>query len=88
MQGPLSERLKSIAAHFCERLVEYSRKIDRLVARLHANDAVVAFLKSAKCSLISSCQIQKVTFGGLRPHWKRGRSFLPFTAATGAIIAT
>lgn len=40
MQGPLSERLELIAADFRERLVEYSRAMDALVARLHASGAV------------------------------------------------
>jgi len=40
MQGPLSERLEVIAADCRERLVAYSRAMDRLVARLHASGAV------------------------------------------------
>lgn len=40
MQGPLAERLGTIAADFRERLVEYSHAMDRLVARLHASGAV------------------------------------------------
>lgn len=40
MQGPLAERLQTIDADFRERLVDYSRAMDRLVARLHASGAV------------------------------------------------
>ena len=39
MQGPLADRLGTIAADFRERLVAYSRAMDRLVARLHASAA-------------------------------------------------
>jgi peroxiredoxin len=41
-QAPLSERLELIATDFRERLADYSRAVDRLVARLRASGAIEA----------------------------------------------
>lgn len=42
MQGPLSERLAIIAADFRERFVDYTRTVDKVVARLTASGAIDA----------------------------------------------
>lgn len=42
MRGPLADRLALIAADFHDRLGDYSRAIDQLVARLHAAEATRA----------------------------------------------
>ena len=88
MQGPLSERLKLIAAHFCERLVEYSRAVDRLVARLHANDAVVGVPEVGEMFPDFILPDSKGYLWWLATALEEGQSFLPSTVAIGAIIAT
>jgi peroxiredoxin len=40
MNAPLSERLALVAADFRERFADYSRAVDRLVARLRASGAI------------------------------------------------
>jgi peroxiredoxin len=42
MQGPIADRLAIVAADFRERLADYSRAIDKLVARLNASGAIDA----------------------------------------------
>ena len=88
MQGPLSERLESIAAHSCERLVEDSRKVDRLAARPYANGAVVGVPEVGEMFPDFILPDSKGYLWWLATALEEGQSFLPFTAATGAIIAT
>lgn len=40
MEGPVSDRLRIIADDFRARLADYSRAIDKLVARLHDSNAI------------------------------------------------